>query len=104
MNIRQWVWCLGCERAFEVYLGREPAVIPPPPDVDEPPQMESMYPFAYEFEVQPGIEEDGAVCTECPYDGCDGSLGDFWWWDDFRRTLPEIPETPKPDTAYCLYP
>ena len=50
MNIRKWVWCLGCERAFEVYLSLEPTVVPPPPDVDEPP----VYPFAYEFEVQLG--------------------------------------------------
>jgi hypothetical protein len=66
--------------------------------------MESVYPFAYEFEVQLGVQEDGVVYAECPYDGCDGSLSDFWWWDDFRRARPEVPETPEPDMVYLLYP
>lgn len=104
MNIRKWVWCLGCERAFEVFLRREPLVTRPPLGVDEPPQVESVYPFAYEFEVQLGVEEDGAIFAECPYVGCDGSLPDFWWWDDFRRARPDVPETPDPDAVYRLYP
>ena len=94
-NIRNRVWCLGCERAFEVYVSREPAVIPAPPGVDEPSQMESVYPFAYEFEVQLGVEQDGAVYAECPYEGGDGSLADFWWWDDLRRARPDVPDMPE---------
>lgn len=104
MIIRKWVLCLACERAFEVYLSREPDIIPPPPQVDEPPEMESVYPFANELEVQLGVEEDGAVYAECPYEGCDGSLADFWWWSEFRRAWPDVPETPESDTVYRSHP
>ena len=32
MNVKKWVWCLHCQRAFEVFLSREPI---PPNDAEE---------------------------------------------------------------------
>lgn len=104
VNIRKWSRRLDCERAFEVYVSREPTINSPPEDVDEPPRVKSVYPFAYEFGVQLGVGEDGAVCAECPYEGCDGSLGDFWRWDNLGRAWPDVTETPEPDTLSRLYP
>lgn len=98
MNIKKWIWCLHCERCFEVHLSRQP---------EWDAQLdtgESPFNFAADFEMQLGVEQGGQVYAECPYDGCDGSLLDFWWWEEYGRRHPEAPETPEADTEYPLYP
>ena len=42
--------------------------------------------------------------TKCHYDGCDGSLLDFWWWDSYREKVGEgnTPVEPSLDTVYPL--
>lgn len=57
--------------------------------------------------MQLGVEQHGEVFAECPYDGCDGSMQDFWFWDKFRVNYGEklqLPEVPAKDTVYPLYP
>lgn len=89
MNIKTWVWCLHCERAFAVLLSRVPQ------------NDESAFNFAPDLEMQLGVEKDGQVYAECAYEDCDAGPMDFWWWGNFREGLPEVPEIGK---VYPLYP
>ena len=57
MNVRKWVWCLHCERCFEVHLGRGP-------ERDEE-GTEATFEFGADFEMQFGVEEGGQVYAEC---------------------------------------
>ena len=88
MNIEKWIWCWSCERCFEVFLSHEP-------EGDESP-----FNFGDEFEMQLGVEIDGAVYAECPYEDCDGSLLNFRWWAGGDSG----PETPELGVVYPLYP
>lgn len=104
MNVRKWVWCLHCERCFEVYLSREPQL-----DTEgNPPGLEWTMQFAPDFELQLGVETNGTVYAECPYEDCDGGMLDFWWWEDRRGSESDgespWPEVPEEDKVYPLYP
>ena len=92
MNIKKWVWCLHCERAFEVHLSREPRVVDG--------EVESAIEFTVDFEMQLGITQAGQVYAECPYEDCDGSLLDFWWWEEYRVHHPEAAEWPSTNQVY----
>ena len=92
MNIKTWVWCLHCERAFAVLLSRVPT--------DE----ESALDFVPDLEMQLGVELHGQIYAECEYEDCDGGPLDFWWWDRFRATQEGLPEVPELDKEYPLYP
>ena len=100
MNVKKWIWCLRCERCFEANLSREPLL----GDESKQQDGEEAFSFAANFEMQFGVEEDGARYAECPYDGCEGSLIDFWWWDSFRADHPDAPEMPERNTVYPLSP
>ncbi|MDA1215475.1 MAG: hypothetical protein O2812_01195 [Chloroflexi bacterium] len=102
MNVEKWIWCLHCERCFEVHLSREPEW----DDAGTPPGYEIIFNFAPDFEMQLGIERNGNVYAECPYENCDGDLKDFWWWDNFHSASEQqhLPETPEVDKVYPLYP
>ena len=63
MNVKKWVWCLHCERCFEVHLSREPS-------------GEGALDFTPDFEMQLGVEQHGQVYAECPYEDCDGGMLD----------------------------
>ena len=91
MNIKAWVWCLQCERAFSVLLSKKPG------------DNESAFDFGAEFEMQLGVEQDDTVYAECPYDDCDGSLLDFWWWEEFQAKTSTATEVPELDKEYPLY-
>ena len=93
--VRRWAWCLHCERCFEVSLSREP---------EAGDYAAGTFGFAEDFEAQFGVERDGQVFAECPYEDCDGSLLDFWWWATLRGKRPELPLTPEADRVYPLYP
>ena len=98
MNVKKWVWCLHCERCFEAYLSGEPI----PDDAVKEQTGEGAFSFAADFEMQFGVEENGVIYARCPYDGCDGGLLDFWWWDDFRANFTDLPEVPEPGRVYPL--
>ena len=113
MKYKKWVWCLHCERCFEVYLSKQPS------------ENDSLFDHAMDFELQFGVlhekiegqerqhgsglmvwESGERVLREaspedveellsspvkgekvfaiCPYKDCDGDLKDFWWWDQYK--------------------
>lgn len=83
MDIPQWLWCVKCERAFKVLLSE----------------------VFNELELQLGVEHDGKVYTECPYDGCDGGPTGFWAWENVRSDrIPLYPELPEEGTVYPMKP
>ncbi len=86
MSVRKWLLCLHCERAFEVTLSSEPG------------EAQGPIELAPELEAQLGVERDGETYVECPYEDCDGSPLDFWWWDTEGRGVPEVAK------QYSLYP
>ena len=88
MNFKKWVWCWNCERCFEVFLSREPG------------GDESPFNFGADFEMQLGVDINGSVYAECPYDACDGSLLNFHWWAGGDSRL----EVPEPGVVYSLHP
>ena len=92
---------LHCERCFAVDLSRKPNW----EDDDEAQEYgESLFDFAVELEAQLGVQyPDGQVYAECPYDGCDGDLKDFVWWEEFQRSHPEVPTEPVGGKMYPLY-
>ncbi|MBI4339489.1 MAG: hypothetical protein HY680_06000 [Chloroflexi bacterium] len=99
---QQWIWCLHCERAFAVELGRKP-------DWQENEAAESYgesaFDFAAELESQLGVRyPNGQIYADCPYDDCDGDLKDFWWWERFREDHPDLPAEPESGKVYPLYP
>ena len=90
-----WIWCLHCERCFQVMLS------------DTPGSEASVWEYADELEHQLGEEYKGKVYAGCPYEDCDGDLKDFWWWNYFRALKEdssiEVPEVPELDKDYPLY-
>ena len=67
--------------------------------------MESpSFDYAYEFEVQIGVETDGEVFATCTYEDCDGTLLDFRWWEEFSAGHEGTPEVPTTGTVYPLDP
>ena len=100
MNIKKWVWCMHCERCFEAFISSEPL----PYDEAKQQYAEEPINFAPDFEMQFGVQDGRRVYAECPYEGCDGSLLDFRWWDERRADHSDAPEVPEPHKAYPLYP
>ena len=98
MNVKKWMWCLHCERCFEVYVDHEPQAVPE----NQPGGLESPFDFAADIEMQLGVEQGGTVYAECPYPDCDGSLLDFWWWEAFRDEIGLLPEVPELEKVYHL--
>ena len=98
MKIKKWVWRLHCERCFEIYVSKEPQLD------EEMGRIEGPASFGADLEIQLGKQSGNSVYAECPYDGCDGDLLDFWWWDEFRNDHPNTPEVPQDGVAYPLYP
>ena len=101
MNVKVWLWCLHCERCFQVLLSKQPQWRD-----DEETQVhgESVFDYGYELEVQIGVETDGEVYATCPYEDCDGSLLDFKWWKEFSAGYDGTPEVPAAGAVYPLYP
>ena len=103
--VRQWIWCLNCERCFEVDLSRQPR-LQDNEEADE--DAEVPLDFVEELEQQLGVKNpDGEVVVQCPYDDCNGSLelwGEFRWWEDFREDHPQAPTDPKAGSVYPFYP
>ena len=89
MNIKTWLWCMGCERTFSVMLSGEP-------DINDTR-------FYAELEMQLGFEQDGEVYAECPYDDCTGGPLGFKEWDSFRAGRESLPEVPEEGIEYPLY-
>lgn len=100
MNVVKWIWCLHCERCYEVHLHREPC----PADEERQEYGEGPFNFVTDLEMQLGTESEGRVFAECPYDDCDGSALDFWWWDTLREKRLGLPEVPQEGQVYPLYP
>ena len=101
MNFRQWIWCLHCQRCFSAFIGHKPQL---EDDEQNHTYTESVFDFAADFEMQLGVEISGQVYAECPYEGCDGDLKDFWWWETYERDHPNAPEVPDEGKVYPLYP
>ena len=82
MNIEQWLWCMNCQRGFKVYLSER----------DENGGMDEQW--FHELELQLGVESNGKVYAECPYEDCDAGPFDFWDWEEIRKDnqYPEVPE------------
>lgn len=96
--MRQWLWCLSCERAFPVELGRAPAW---GADDGRGQGAESPFDFTDEIEAQAGKPgEDGLIYAKCPYDGCNGDLLGFLWWERYRQDHPGAPEHPEVSVVY----
>ncbi len=97
MNVRQWLWCLHCERCFEVFLTKK---IEEGLNVTE---LEMQLPVEGTGKELEGLHryEDMA---ECPHEGCNGNPMDFWSWNQYRGVNPDSPEVPAVDTVYPLYP
>jgi len=75
-EVGDWVWCLHCERCYQVG----------------------------EFRLEVG-EEDGFGYQMCPYEGCDGAtVGDGWAWEYVRECdHADYPELPERGEVYPLY-
>ena len=99
MEIRRWIWCLQCERCFEVHLSREPEAA----GKDFPEEWESPFGFGAELAMQLGVERHGEVIVKCAYDDCDGGLSHFWWWERFRLDQPELPAAPEVGKPFPSY-
>ena len=66
MNVRQWLWCLSCERCFEVFLSK---------DFDEGAdwvELEMQLPVEGTGKELEGLHRYEDVAN-CPYEGCDGN-------------------------------
>ena len=106
-KIKEWVWCLHCERVFQIELSRAPEILTAEEEKRIQDYSEGCFSFAEEFEAQFGkADRRGIVYAECPYDDCDGSLLDFYWWRKFRmdELHPGYPEEPCPGCRYPMYP
>ena len=101
MNFRQWMWCLHCERCFSVFLDRKPKIGAGEAAMYD---SDSTFEFAANLEMQLGVESDGQVYAECPYDDCDAGLQGFWWWEQYEWDHHHAPETPEEGVVYRLYP
>ena len=103
--VRQWLWCLECERCFPVDLPRPPK-LEGNEEADE--DAEDPLDFIEELEQQLSVKKpDGEVVVQCPYDDCNAPYdewGDFEWWEEFRKVHPEAPTDPKPGEVYSYYP
>ena len=76
-----WVWCLHCERCYQVGEYK-------PIKLDR--QLKNM-----------GIIEDFQMC---PYPDCDGdTVKDSWTWEQIRENHPDYPEVPEKGKVYPLY-
>jgi hypothetical protein len=104
-RIKEWVWCMHCERVFQVELGRSPKILSVEEQEREQDYGESCFDFAADFERQFGmVGPDKETFARCPYHECDGSLLDFHWWRTVRLEWhPEYPEEPYRDWTYPLY-
>ena len=65
----------------------------------EPGHDESPFSFGADFEMQLGVDFNGTVYAECPYEDCEGSLMNFQWWGGGDPH----PEVPEPGVVYPLY-
>ncbi len=88
MEHKRWIWCLICERCFEVHLSREP----------EPGELPIL--FTPDIEMQLGQIQGDAVYAECAYDDCTASLLSFRWWDEVRLENSKLPELPTDGMFY----
>jgi hypothetical protein len=79
--VGMWVWCLHCERCYQVGEFR----------VEKPDRQI--------------INTDFIVKTEmCPFPDCDGdTLTDSWTWESIREIHPEYPEVPERGKVYPMY-
>ncbi|MBM3924734.1 MAG: hypothetical protein FJ320_01895 [SAR202 cluster bacterium] len=91
----KWVWCLRCQRCFEVSLSREPR--------EARGRLESTFVFLSDFEKQFRKGTGSQAAVRCQYDKCDGDMMSFWWWEDYLERHPEAPKTPTSNTVYQLY-
>ena len=97
MQYKKAMLCLYCERTFSVFVSHEP-------EIDELiGALESPLGFAWDLEIQLGVEEEGAVYAECPYDDCEGVILDFRWWDDYRKEHSNAPAEPAEQVVYPIY-
>lgn len=105
-GVKEWVWCMCCERVFEVELSRAPKILTLDEQDRQQEYSEGCFAFVASFEAQFGrIDDDGKIYAECPYDDCEGLLPDFKWWRCFRiEQHPEYPERPYRGFTYPLYP
>ena len=84
----------------------EPTIFTDVDHLSREPQEGGTLDFTPDFEMQLGVEQHGEIYAECPYEDCDGSMLDFWWWDDFKQGYEgtdTLPEVPMADTVYPLY-
>jgi hypothetical protein len=95
MNYVKWVWCLRCERCFEVALSREPR--------EARGRLESPIVFLADFERQLSKGADGQTAVRCQYGDCIGDMMGLWWWEDYLERHPQPPRTPVVGTVYPLY-
>ena len=53
-KIKEWVWCLHCERVFQIELSRAPEILTAEEEKRIQDYSESCFSFAEEFEAQFG--------------------------------------------------
>ena len=120
MNVKQFLWCMLCDRCFEVALTY---------DYDLKEGWTSGQTM-YELELQLGVAVKGGnapynvVASEsvkqgmppgvlnpdadsgeqvyalCPYEDCKATPANFLSWNSFRKYHPDAPEVPTDGKAY----
>jgi hypothetical protein len=95
MDYIKWVWCLRCQRCFEVSISREPR--------EARGRLESPFVFLADFEKQLSRSANGQTAVRCRYADCAGDMMGLWWWEDYLERHPEAPKAPSANVIYSLY-